>query len=610
MPTIATATHVPAAVATSVNALPIVDEDTVPPPAVTEKLTATPRTPRPSAASTRATSGWASGAPARADWLLPAAATRLAGTGWKVTGVEAVTPFGVRAVIASASRWAGAVSRPSASTFAMLVSLLGMLVLASARDLVLLFVAFELMSIPLYVLAGFVKREGTAVEAALKFFLVGSVSSAVMAYGLSFVYGAAGTTDLARIATTSVSPLLTLGLIATLVGLAFKIAAFPFHMWVPDVYEGAPTSVTAFMSAGPKVAGFAVLLRVFLSTFEPLAAHSTAIIACLAVLTMAVGNIMALSQTNIKRMLAYSSIAHAGYLLVAFAAAREIGISAAIFYATTYAAMNVGAFAIISHFAGEGERFVTFDDFAGLGRRSPVLAACLTIFLLSLIGIPLTGGFFAKFYVFSAALQANLIGLTIIGNIDEDGYLRASNEEIASAGRGDVRHPHTLGAVPGDLVGLVLDQVPWRPATQAEGAEPGLGVHVPAGNPGDARRDVGQDHHRKLEPLGLVHAHDANTLARLLDDGGFGRLTLRLLPEPLDEAAKRDAPRGLVGPRKLGHPLVVGFQRVKIAPLCMLFNSGVHRNYANPVRKQANELDKRSRTIRRLHHSDSSPPIR
>jgi NADH-quinone oxidoreductase subunit N len=202
------------------------------------------------------------------------------------------------------------------------------------------------------------------------------------------------------------------------VGMGFKVAASPFHVWTPDVYEGAPAPVVALMSTGPKAAAFALMLRVLFGAFGELGQWWLPLIWISAALSMTIGNIGALMQNNVKRMLAYSSIAHAGYLMVAIAASGEMGIAAATFYAASYAAMNVGAFAVVSHFASRGERYVSVDDYAGLGRRSPVLAATLTIFMLSLIGIPLTGGFFAKFYVFSAALKANLVWLTIIGLIN------------------------------------------------------------------------------------------------------------------------------------------------------------------------------------------------
>jgi NADH-quinone oxidoreductase subunit N len=207
------------------------------------------------------------------------------------------------------------------------------------------------------------------------------------------------------------------------VGLGFKIAAAPFHVWTPDVYEGAPAPVVAFMSTAPKMAVFAVLLRILFESEGPhLMLGSRPVwfwwVWVAAALSMTIGNLSALVQTNIKRLLAYSAIAHAGYLLMAFAAAPEAGISAAMFYAASYTAMNIGAFIVVSHFANAGERFVTLEDYTGLGRRAPGLAAVLTVFLISLIGIPATAGFFAKFYVFSAALQANLVWLTIIAVIN------------------------------------------------------------------------------------------------------------------------------------------------------------------------------------------------
>jgi hypothetical protein len=217
-----------------------------------------------------------------------------------------------------------------------------------------------------------------------------------------------------------------------LVGLGFKVAASPFHVWTPDVYEGAPAPVVGLMSTAPKAAAFAVLLRVLFAAYSPGWFWPLWLAAAL---SMTLGNLGALVQSNVKRLLAYSSIAHAGYLLVAFAASSEIGISAAIFYAAAYAAMNVGAFAVVSHFAGAGERCVELDDYAGLGRRSPVLAAALTLFLLSLIGIPVTGGFFAKLYVFSAALRANLV---------ERGSARRARSRRPGCGPAAQRRRHSL----------------------------------------------------------------------------------------------------------------------------------------------------------------------
>ena len=300
----------------------------------------------------------------------------------------------------------------------LLFAAVGMALMSSAIELVLIFIAIEISSISSYVLAGFRRKAAESAESSLKYFLLGSFATAFFLYGVAMVFGTTGSTNVYRIAAVlatqhSVVVYLAVGLM--FVGLGFKVASAPFHVWTPDVYEGAPAPVSGFMSTGPKAAAFAVLLRVLFATGAP---GWFWMVWVSAVLSMTVGNIGALVQNNVKRLLAYSSIAHAGYLLVAFAAAKETGISAAIFYTATYAAMNVGAFAIIAHLSGKGERYVTLEDYTGLGRRSPLIAALLTMFLISLIGIPITGGFFAKFYVFSAALQSNLVGLTIIGVIN------------------------------------------------------------------------------------------------------------------------------------------------------------------------------------------------
>ena len=298
----------------------------------------------------------------------------------------------------------------------ILFGAVGMCLMSSAVELVLIFIALEISSISTYVLAGFRRRAAISSEASLKYFLLGSFATAFFLYGVALMFGATGSTSIAVIGPalrSSPIPLLAYAGIALMfVGLGFKVGAAPFHVWTPDVYEGAPAPVVGFMSTAPKAAVFAVLLRVM---FEANAPGRLWLIWVAAALSMTLGNVSALVQQNVKRLLAYSSIAHAGYLLVAFAALPANGIPAAMFYTASYAAMNVGAFAVVSHFAGAGERRVTLDDYAGLGRRSPLLAAALAIFLLSLIGIPMTGGFFAKFYVFSSALQANLVGLTIIG---------------------------------------------------------------------------------------------------------------------------------------------------------------------------------------------------
>jgi NADH-quinone oxidoreductase subunit N len=281
---------------------------------------------------------------------------------------------------------------------------------------VLIFVALEISSISTYILAGFRRRTAISSEASVKYFLLGSFATAFFLYGVALMFGATGSTSISAISQVlrsgQIPVLAYAGIALMFVGLGFKVAAAPFHIWTPDVYEGAPSPVVGFMSTAPKAAAFAVLLRIL---FEANAPGRLGLIWTTAALSMTLGNVGALVQDNVKRLLAYSSIAHAGYLLVAFAALPAGGISAAMFYTAAYAAMNVGAFAGVSHFASAGERYVTLEDYSGLGRRSPLLAATLTIFLLSLIGIPVTGGFFAKFYVFSAALQANLVGLVIIG---------------------------------------------------------------------------------------------------------------------------------------------------------------------------------------------------
>ncbi len=301
----------------------------------------------------------------------------------------------------------------------ILFGAVGMALMSSAVELVLIFIALEISSIATYILAGFRRRAAISSEASVKYFLLGSFATAFFLYGVALMFGATGSTSIARISAGlgpfngSGGPLLAyLGVALMFVGLGFKVAAAPFHIWTPDVYEGAPSPVVGFMSTGPKAAVFAVLIRIMFQAHAP---GRVGLIWVVAALSMTIGNVAALVQDNVKRLLAYSSIAHAGYLLVAFAALPENGIPAAMFYTASYAAMNVGAFAVVGHFAGLGERKVTLEDYSGLGRRSPLLAAILTMFLLSLIGIPITGGFFAKFYVFSAALQANLIGLTIIG---------------------------------------------------------------------------------------------------------------------------------------------------------------------------------------------------
>jgi NADH-quinone oxidoreductase subunit N len=300
----------------------------------------------------------------------------------------------------------------------VLTALLGMMVLASARELVLLFVAFELMSIPLYVLAGFVKRDARAVEASLKFFLVGSLSTAFLAYGLSFVYGVTGSTrlDVVARAMGAGDPLLILGLVLVLGGVGFKIAAFPFHMWVPDTYEAAATPFVAWLSVAPKAAGFAVLLRIFVERAGPSAGRWAGAAALLGALTIVAGNVLAIPQTDAKRLLAYSGIAHIGYMLLGVAALSTEGVAMLLFYLVAYLFSNIGAFMVVEAVA-EAEGTSALRAFRGLAQRSPALGLAMLLFLLSLAGIPFVVGFWAKLYILWAAAQAGLYGLVLLAAV-------------------------------------------------------------------------------------------------------------------------------------------------------------------------------------------------
>ncbi|MCW5980240.1 MAG: NADH-quinone oxidoreductase subunit N [Bryobacteraceae bacterium] len=314
--------------------------------------------------------------------------------------------------------------RPDSGEYYALVlfSVVGQSVMAAANELIMIFIGLEISSIATYVLAGYLRDDRRNNESAIKYFLLGSFATAFLLYGIAWIYGAAGTTNLVEIRRVLSTPELApprflVGVSAALmfVGFAFKVSAAPFQVWAPDVYQGAPAPVTAFMSAGPKAAAFAIFLRVYMTAFEPISNRWEPVVWLSALATMFVGNFAALLQNNIKRLLAYSSIAHAGYVMVAVSAHSEIGTAAAMFYLAAYAFMNVGAFAVVTHFARQGEKYVDVDDLAGLGHRQPVTAALFSIFLLSLIGIPLTGGFFGKFYIFKAALEAKLYWLTVIG---------------------------------------------------------------------------------------------------------------------------------------------------------------------------------------------------
>jgi NADH-quinone oxidoreductase subunit N len=346
---------------------------------------------------------------------------------WNMVQVDGFSVFfhvlviAIAAVVILSSYEYMAVQRIRAGEYYALIlfGTVGMALMSSAIELVLIFIALEISSISSYILAGFRRREAASAESSLKYFLLGSFATAFFLYGVALMFGATGSTNINQISKTlQAAPASLLAYVAValmFVGLGFKVAAAPFHIWTPDVYEGAPAPIVGLMSTAPKAAAFAVLLRIVFV----INVHAIFwVIWIAAALSMTVGNMSALVQSNVKRLLAYSSIAHAGYLLMAFVAAPQLGTSAAMFYTAAYAAMNLGAFAVVSHFANAGERYVTLEDYEGLGRSSPLLAATLTVFLLSLIGIPMTGGFFAKFYVFSAAVKANLIWLTIIGVVN------------------------------------------------------------------------------------------------------------------------------------------------------------------------------------------------
>src|SRR6202048_1110314 len=306
----------------------------------------------------------------------------------------------------------------------LLFATAGMGVLASAQELLTGFIGLEMSSISSYILAGYRRDSLKSSESAMKYFLLGSFATAFFLYGIALVYGATGTTNLAPMSTADPSStLLRLGLSLILIGLGFKVAAAPFQIWTPDVYEGAPTPVTALFSAGPKAAAFALLLRIFASV--PAATHFWFwAFWALAALTMLAGNLGALLQTNVKRLLAYSSIAHAGYILVAFAAVTFMAndlkggaapaYAAVLFYLLSYALVKIGAFTIVSEIGGWGEKNLTLDDYAGLAQRQPVAAAVLSLYLLSLLGLPVCAGLFGKFYIFKAAVNSHLIWLAVL----------------------------------------------------------------------------------------------------------------------------------------------------------------------------------------------------
>jgi NADH-quinone oxidoreductase subunit N len=304
----------------------------------------------------------------------------------------------------------------------LLFAMTGAMLISASADLLVLFIALELMVLPGYLLAGYHKSDGYSTEGAIKYFLLGSFSSAIFLFGLAFIWGLTGTTRIAGVhdalaaivaGSAGLSPGLALGLGFMTTGVAFKIAAVPFHYWTPDAYQGSPTPVTGYLSVGPKVGAFALILRLFVGALGPLAADWLQVVVVLAILTMTLGNLVALTQTNVKRMLAYSSIAHTGYMLVglaAFAAGRIEGLQGLLYYGAAYSFMNLGAFAVVAALQKRAGVTSNLDTFAGLGRRETWLGVLMTLFLLSLTGIPPTAGFFAKAYVILAAVQAGQNG--------------------------------------------------------------------------------------------------------------------------------------------------------------------------------------------------------
>jgi NADH-quinone oxidoreductase subunit N len=372
----------------------------------------------------------------------------------------------------------------------------GMCLLTGAVELLVVFIALEISSISTYVLAGYRKQTGRGPEAAIKYFLLGSFATAFLLYGVALIFGATGTTqiyEIARLLPSAQNHAFVLAALALmLVGILFKVSAVPFHVWTPDVYEGAPSPVVALLSTAPKAAAFALLLRVVYELFPSLHALWSPLLWIVAVLSMTVGNLAALRQQNVKRMLAYSAIAHAGYLLAAFAGLGTSGIAAASFYTAAYAAMNVGIFAVVTLVSGYDDRLPLVQDFRGLIYRSPLLGSLLIFFLVSLVGIPFTGGFFGKFYAFSAAVGGGAVWLAIIGLLNS-GLAAAYYLRLALAAAQHSAGDNGVAAIPAPQVGvavgaalllavaatLVLGIVPGEVLRAAESAAHTLQVPAP-----------------------------------------------------------------------------------------------------------------------------------
>ncbi len=301
----------------------------------------------------------------------------------------------------------------------LLFAVAGMMLMGGAADLITFFIGLELMSICFYIMAGFARKRLTSNEAALKYFLLGAFATGFLLYGIALMYGSTGTTNItlitAGVATYATNTLFVIGLGLLMVGLMFKVAAVPFHMWVPDVYEGSPTTVSGFMSTGGKAAAFSAFLLIFSPAIVNTMGSARDVLAVLAALSMIVGNVIAISQSNIKRMLAYSSIAHAGYILTGIVAANSAGSNGVLFYLMAYTVMNVGAFGVLSICESNDGGNLSFDDYTGLSKRQPVLAAVMALFMFSLSGIPPFAGFFGKYYVFAGAIQSGYTWLAIVG---------------------------------------------------------------------------------------------------------------------------------------------------------------------------------------------------
>jgi NADH-quinone oxidoreductase subunit N len=373
----------------------------------------------------------------------------------------------------------------------------GSMLMTSSVELLMVFIGLEISSISSYILAGFRKHTGKGPESALKYFLLGSFATAFFLYGTALVFGATGTTQIAAVARSlaanpAVTPTLALiGMGMLLIGLGFKVSAAPFHVWTPDAYEGAPSPAVALMSTAPKAAAFAVLLRILYVAFPTLHQHWVGLVWLMAALSMTIGNLGALRQQNVKRMLAYSSIAHAGYLLVAFTALSVDGIAAAAFYSVTYAAMNVGIFAVIAHAGQYDDKLSLISDYRGLGYRSPLLGGSMAFFLISLIGIPFTGGFFGKFYVFAAALHSGMVWLAVLGLLNSGIavfyylrllaalYSRPNENNVALRDLPCVKAPLLVALVLTIAATLVLGIIPGRVLNAARAAAMTLEVDNP-----------------------------------------------------------------------------------------------------------------------------------